>query len=82
VSILVGALPGVFVGAMLSSRAPDQVIRPILVVVLLASSLKLLGVGTQVVVTVIGAFVAVSALVWGRIALKRRAMAGIESATD
>jgi uncharacterized membrane protein YfcA len=42
-SILVGSLPGVFFGAMLSSRAPDRVIRPCLIVVLLASSLKLLG---------------------------------------
>jgi uncharacterized protein len=42
-SILVGSLPGVFLGAMLSSRAPDRVIRPALIVVLLASSLKLLG---------------------------------------
>lgn len=42
-SILVGSLPGVFLGAMLSSKAPDRVIRPALVLVLLASSLKLLG---------------------------------------
>src|SRR5258706_4019534 len=42
-SILVGAIPGVFVGAQLSSRAPDHVIRPALIFVLLASSAKLLG---------------------------------------
>ncbi|HVJ15048.1 MAG TPA: sulfite exporter TauE/SafE family protein [Polyangiaceae bacterium] len=44
-SILVGSIPGVFVGARFSSRAPDHVIRPALIVVLAASSLKLLGVG-------------------------------------
>lgn len=48
-SILIGALPGVFMGAKLSSRAPDGVLRPALVVVLTASALKLLGAGNVVV---------------------------------
>jgi uncharacterized membrane protein YfcA len=42
-SILIGAIPGVFIGAQLSSRAPDHIIRPALIIVLLASSSKLLG---------------------------------------
>jgi uncharacterized membrane protein YfcA len=45
-SLLIGALPGVYVGARLSSRAPGHVIRPILVAVLVASALKLLGAPT------------------------------------
>ncbi len=45
-SMLLGSIPGVYLGARLSSRAPDGVIRPILAFVLLASGLKLLGVGT------------------------------------
>jgi uncharacterized membrane protein YfcA len=45
-SILIGALPAVYVGARLSSKAPDGVIRPMLVFVLLASAMKLLGVST------------------------------------
>ena len=48
-SILIGSLPGVYIGAQFSARAPDHVIRPALMVVLLASSLKLLGVGTALV---------------------------------
>jgi uncharacterized protein len=47
-SILVGAIPGVFLGAQLSSRAPDHIIRPALIVVLLASASKLLGASNQV----------------------------------
>ncbi len=47
-SILVGSIPGVFVGARFSSRAPDHVIRPALIVVLAASSLKLLGANNAV----------------------------------
>ena len=54
-SILLGSIPGVFVGALLSSRAPDHIIRPALVVVLLASGLKLLGVPTSLVSAIGGA---------------------------
>lgn len=42
-SILIGSIPGVFVGARFSSRAPDYVIRPSLALVLLLSGLKLVG---------------------------------------
>jgi uncharacterized membrane protein YfcA len=51
-SILVGSIPGVFIGALLSTRAPDHVIRPALMIVLLGSSLKLLGASTPVVLSV------------------------------
>lgn len=65
-SLLVGAIPGVYVGARLSSRAPDRVIRPALVVVLAASGLKLVGTPTEVlgvllVVAAVGALVVVAA---------------------
>jgi uncharacterized membrane protein YfcA len=43
-SLLIGALPGVYIGARLSSRAPDNIVLPILIAVLTASSLKLLNV--------------------------------------
>lgn len=45
-SLLLGCVPGVYVGARLSSRAPDHAIRPVLVAVLVASALKLLGAPT------------------------------------
>lgn len=48
-SILIGSLPGVFLGARFSSRAPDYVIRPSLCVVLLVSGLKLIGVSNLLV---------------------------------
>lgn len=56
-SILVGSIPGVFLGAQLSSRAPDRLIRPALIVVLLASSLKLLGSTNLILCLVLGVFV-------------------------
>jgi uncharacterized membrane protein YfcA len=40
-SLVVGAIPGVYAGARLSSRAPDKVVRPTLFAVLVASGLKL-----------------------------------------
>jgi len=45
VFLLIGALPGVYLGAKLSSRAPGAVVRRALGLVLLASGLKMLGVG-------------------------------------
>lgn len=44
-SIVIGAIPGVFLAARFSSRAPDRVIRPILVLVLTSSAMKLLHAG-------------------------------------
>jgi len=57
-SILIGSVPGVFLGAQLSSRAPDALIRPVLILVLLASSLKLLGSSNGVLALVIAVFAA------------------------
>jgi len=51
-SIVLGSLPGVYVGARLSSRAPDAVIRPVVVVVLIVSALKLLEVGNLTIAAV------------------------------
>jgi uncharacterized protein len=42
-SLLIGALPGVFIGAQISSRTTASRLRPILAAVLLASALKLLN---------------------------------------
>jgi uncharacterized protein len=53
-AVLVGSVPGVLIGARLSSRAPGVVIRAALVVVLLASALKLFGLGTVPVAVATG----------------------------
>lgn len=45
-SLLIGCVPGAWLGARLSSRAPGGFVRRALVFVLLASALKLLGLGT------------------------------------
>jgi hypothetical protein len=45
-SLLIGAIPAVWLGAHISSRAPDRFIRPLLPVILIASGMKMLGVPT------------------------------------
>ncbi len=45
-SLIVGSVPAVFIGSLLSSRAPDRYIRPTITFVILASGLKYVGVGT------------------------------------
>ena len=58
-SLLIGAVPGVIIGAHVSSRAPDAIIRPILVLVLALSALKLLDVPNEILGAILlGAIVA------------------------
>ncbi|WP_051343445.1 sulfite exporter TauE/SafE family protein [Pseudonocardia spinosispora] len=45
-ALLLGALPGVYLGAKVSAQGPAAVIRPVVTAVLLASALALLNVGT------------------------------------
>lgn len=47
-SLLVGAIPGVYVGARLSSRRDAKGLRPLLGLVVLASGLRLVGLGPAV----------------------------------
>src|SRR3954449_1651688 len=56
-AVLVGSVPGVLIGARISSRAPAALVRSALLVVLLASALKLLELPNTVVVVVAGAAV-------------------------
>jgi len=75
-SILIGSVPGVFIGAQLSSRAPDGLIRPALILVLLGSSLKLLSSSNAVLALVIGAFALAYAAV--RVSEQRSARVSLE----
>ena len=63
-SLLIGCLPGVYLGARFSSRAPGGIVRRALALVLLASGLKLLGLGNVAMVVVLGLVVVVGPLLW------------------
>jgi hypothetical protein len=66
-SILIGAIPAVYVGARLSAKAPDGIIRPALVFVLIASGLKLLDVSTDVLGLVLAAVALIGLPLWGAV---------------
>ncbi len=69
-SLLIGAVPGVIIGAHVSSRAPDAIIRPILVLVLALSALKLLDVPNEVLGALLVAAI-VTALTTGFVKQRR-----------
>ena len=66
-SLLIGALPGVYVGARVSSSAPGGIVRRALVVVLLASGLKLLEASTTVLVLVLVTVAVVGPVLWATV---------------
>jgi uncharacterized membrane protein YfcA len=45
-SLVLGSVPAVLVGSILSSSAPDRYIRPVITLVIFASGLKYIGIGT------------------------------------
>jgi uncharacterized membrane protein YfcA len=63
-SLLLGCLPGVYVGARLSARAPGGLVRRALALVLLASGLKLLDVPTAWTGALLGGVVVLGSLAW------------------
>ena len=71
-SVLVGAIPGVFFGAQISSRASDRFIRPVLVAVLTISSLKLLNVSNRTLLVSTMVAVVACAVAFGVMARRRR----------
>src|SRR5262249_61482224 len=60
-SLLLGSIPGVVVGALVSSRANDAVIRPALVTVLVLSGAKLLGATDELLAVLIALAIAFGA---------------------
>ena len=64
-SLLIGSIPGVYLGARVSSRAPDVVIRPALVVILFASALKLLDLSNGALAGALALLVLIGAPLWG-----------------
>jgi uncharacterized protein len=63
-SLLVGSIPGVWLGAHLSARAPGGLVRRALGFVLLASALKLLNVSTKSTLIVLGMVLFLAPFVW------------------
>lgn len=64
-SLLLGSIPGVYLGARLSAKAPDSVVRPVLAFVLLASGLKLVNMGTTELGWVLMLVAVIGLPLWG-----------------
>jgi uncharacterized membrane protein YfcA len=64
VPMLLGAVPGAFLGAQISTRAPGGLVRRALAFVLLASALKLLGVSTPITAVVLVLALLVAPPMW------------------
>ncbi len=80
VSLLVGAVPGAWFGAHVSSRAPGGLIRRAMAILLLASGLKLLGASLGVVVGAAVAALVAGNLLW--VVVRRRLTADTEPGAE
>ncbi len=63
-SLIIGSVPAVLVGSVLSSSAPDRYIRPAITFVIFASGLKYVGLGTTALGWTLCAVLLVAALAW------------------
>jgi uncharacterized protein len=63
-SLIIGSVPAVLVGSMVSSRAPDRYVRPVITFVIFASGLKYVGVGTSTLGWVLVSVLAAAFIVW------------------
>ena len=63
-SLIIGSVPAVLVGSMLSSSAPDRYIRPVITFVIFASGLKYVGVATTTLGWILVATLLAMFVVW------------------
>src|SRR3954469_1618152 len=79
-SLLIGSLPGVFIGAQIYSRTTAPWLRPVLAAVLLASALKLLQVPSMLTAGV--AVIVAVVLLTVPLTIRRRREAAVATARD
>ncbi len=63
-SLIIGSVPAVLVGSLLSSSVPDRYIRPVIAFVIFASGLKYIGVGVTALGWILCAVLLVGGLAW------------------
>jgi hypothetical protein len=63
-AIAIGSIPGVIIGSLVSARASNFLLRPILAVVLGATALKLLGLGTYPLAITVAAVIVIGLPLW------------------
>ena len=70
-AVIIGSVPAVLIGSLLSSRAPDKYIRPAITFVIFASGLKYVGLGTTALGWTLGGVLLSAAAYWV-VATRRR----------
>jgi uncharacterized membrane protein YfcA len=65
VSLILGSVPAVLVGSMLSSTAPDRYVRPVITFVIFASGLKYIGLSTEALGWALVAVLGAAFMTWG-----------------
>lgn len=70
ISLLIGAIPGAFIGAQISSRAPGGIIRRALAILLVCSGIKMLGAPSVAVLIAAVLMIVLGNLAW--VWVKRR----------
>ncbi|HEX3749139.1 MAG TPA: sulfite exporter TauE/SafE family protein [Streptosporangiaceae bacterium] len=63
-AIAIGSIPGVIIGSVISARASNFLLRPVLAAVLGATALKLLGLSTGLLAITVGAIIVVGLPLW------------------
>lgn len=63
-SLILGSVPAVLIGALLSSSVPDRYIRPVIAFVIFASGLKYVGVGVTALGWILCALLLAAASLW------------------
>ena len=63
-SLMIGSVPAVVIGSLISSSAPDRYVRPAITFVIFASGLKYVGLGTTALGWVLVATLLVGAGLW------------------
>jgi uncharacterized membrane protein YfcA len=73
-SLIIGSVPAVLVGSLVSSSAPDRYIRPVITFVIAASGLKYVGLGTTALGWVLCGILLAAAAIWLAYIRPRRAV--------
>jgi uncharacterized membrane protein YfcA len=73
-SLIIGSVPAVLVGSLVSSSAPDRYIRPVITFVIAASGLKYVGLGTTALGWVLCGALLAAAAIWLAYVRPRRAV--------
>jgi uncharacterized protein len=72
-SLVIGSVPAVLIGSLLSSRVPDRYVRPAIALVIFASGLKYVGLGTTALGWTLCGLLFAAGVAWAVIARPRQA---------